>query len=171
MAKKVKGLKKLNKAVSAELKPFGIAKATCATSYTYSFATEEITFKLTENEIEDIWFNEFIKEHFGETKAPSFILFLLHEVGHHLNNDEIDGALYDFCDREKKRIAAAMEENAGDLDAQKILEWQYFNLPDEIMATSWAVEYARKHPKKVKAMWARLAKEFCNFYEKNEIKD
>ena len=95
----------------------------------------------------------------------------MHEIGHAKANWEIEGALQDFCLAEKERISEGMYDNADNLEVQKILEWQYFNLPDEIMATAWAVNYAKKHPKRVKKMWKQFEKAFHDFYEKNEVWD
>ena len=166
---KVKGTKKLCKAVSAQLKPFGISKARLSTEYSYVFADGSITFKITEGAIEDIWFNEFIEERFGYHVENTFIMSLLHEIGHAKANWEIEGAIQDFCLAEKERIADEMWNNVNNMEVQKILEWQYFNLPDEIMATAWAVDYAKKHPKKIEKMWKEFEKAFHKFYEKNEV--
>jgi hypothetical protein len=167
---KVKGIKKLNKAISAPLvKRFGISKAVCSSEYSYIFEDESITFKLTEGTTEDEWFAEFIKERFGyEVKYP-FVISLLHEVGHHKANDDIDGMVYDFCMAEKERINAEMQD--ADADRSKALEWQYFNLPDEIMATQWAVNYAKKHPKKIQNMWERMRANILAFYAENGLAD
>jgi hypothetical protein len=167
---KVKGIKKLNKAISAPLvKRFGISKAVCSSEYSYIFEDESITFKLTEGTTEDEWFAEFIKERFGyEVKYP-FVISLLHEVGHHKANDDIDGMVYDFCMAEKERINAEMQD--ADADRSKALEWQYFNLPDEIMATQWAVNYAKKHPKKIQNMWERMKANILAFYAENGLAD
>lgn len=168
---KVKGIKKLNKAVSATLAPFGISKATCGNEYLYQFTDESVGFKITENTLEDRWFIEFVKERFSYNVRYPFIFSLLHEVGHHKANDEIEGAIYDFCTAEKERIEAALaKDNISEKKAKKI-EWQYFSLPDEIMATQWAVNYCKTHRKEVKKMWEQCQKAFYKFYKTNGISD
>lgn len=166
---KLKGMKKLNKTISAELKPFGISKAVCSDEYSYNFVDESVNFKLTENEIEDRWFTEFIKERFNYNVRYPFVMSLLHEIGHHKANDEITDAIQDFCENEKERITAEMFN--ADSEYSKKLEWQYFNLPDEIMATQWAVTYAIKHPKKIKKMWVKMKEALINFYKINGVMD
>lgn len=166
---KVKGTKALNKAISAELAPFGISEAKCTNEYSYLFDKEMITFKLTEGTTEDLWFTEFIKERFNYDVRFPFVISLLHEVGHHKANDEIDGAIYDFCMAEKERISEEMQ--TADAEQSKKLEWQYFNLPDEIMATQWAVTYAKAHPRKVKKMWLKMQSALMEFYKKNGVLD
>ena len=166
---KVKGEKKLNKAISKELEPFGISKATCTDEYSYNYENENITFKLTEGTNEDIWFIDFVEERFNYQVRFPFVMSLLHEVGHHKANDDIDGEVYEFCLQEKKRIEEEMENADGKYS--KVLEYQYFNLPDEIMATQWAVKWAKKHPKKVRDMWYRMKKALLDFYAENGIFD
>lgn len=164
---KVKGTKVLNKTISKELSPFGIKKAVCTDEYSYLYDKGIVTYKLTEGTTEDLWFAEFIKERFDYEVQYPFIMSLLHEVGHHKANDDIQGDLYDFCMSEKERIQEDMV--GASKKKSKKLEWQYFNLPDEITATKWAVDYAKAHPKKIKKMWKVAKKALLDFYEKNGI--
>ena len=166
---KVKGTKVLNKVITNQLADFGIKKAVCTGDYSYLYDKEIVTYKLTEGTVEDKWFTEFIEERFGYEVRYPFIMSLLHEVGHHKANENIVDDVYDFCIAEKERISDEMIN--ADAEYSKVLEWQYFNLPDEIMATAWAVNYAREHPKKVKKMWKKAQKALMDFYEKNGILD
>ena len=165
---KLKGYKKLNKAITAPLKQFGIKKAVCGKSYSYLFNKEKIIFQLTIG-IEDEWFNTFVKKRFDYKIEYPFVISLLHEVGHHLNNEDIDGEVYAFCLSEKARIDREML--SASKKRQKELEFQYFSLPDEIMATAWAINYAKKHPKKIKKMWRKMQPAILEFYAKNNITD
>jgi hypothetical protein len=169
MATKIKGIKKLNKTISIQLHPFGIDRAECTDEYSYQYDNNVVTFKLTENTIEDIWFNEFIKERFGYDVRYPFVMSILHEIGHSKYNEEIEGVLYKFCLDEKERIEDEMQ--TADAETAKKLSWEYFNLPDEIMATYWAVEYAKAHPIKCKKMWKKMREALFEFYEKNNIID
>ena len=170
MAEEIKNVDKLNEVVSKTLSPFGISKAECGTEYLYQYVDESVTFKLTENTLEDRWFTEFVKERFNYKVRYPFIFSLLHEVGHHKANDEIEGDIYDFCIAEKKRIDEELEKVKSEKKAKK-LEWQYFNLPDEIMATQWAVNFCKEHPKKVKKMWEKCQTALYDFYKVNGIAD
>ena len=162
---KLKGVKKLNRSIATAFKGFGVSDFILGKEYSYYFQSEKIMYKLTEGSAEDEWFKEFIFERFGYKVEYPFILSVLHEIGHHKANDEIHDAIYDFCMDEKQRINQEMQTaNAGE---SKILEWQYFNLPDEIMATQWAVNYAKKHPRKIKKMWSACELALKEFYEKN----
>jgi hypothetical protein len=110
-----------------------------------------------------------VAERFNYVCDVPFVLSLLHEIGHHKANDEIEGAIYDFCIAEKERISEEMQ--TANADQSRALEWQYFNLPDEIMATQWAVNYAKKHPKKIQNMWERMKANILAFYAENGLAD
>lgn len=167
--KKVKGIKKLNKAITAPLKKrFGIAEAICSDEYAYYFDSETITYKLEENMAEDLWYIEFVKDRFDYKVEYPFIMSILHEVGHHKANEEICDAIADFCETEKERIEAEME-NATTEDELKRLELQYFNLPDEIMATQWAVNYMKRHPTIIRRMWNEMRMALVEFYKVNGV--
>lgn len=163
---RIKGKKKLNKAISREVAPFGISSATLSDEYAYCWTDESVTFKLTQK-IEDEWFDEFVKERFDYECEYSFVLALLHEIGHHKTYSEIDGVVLDFCNAEKDRIDD--EIISADAERSKVLEWQYFNLPDEIIATAWAVDYAKKHPRKIKKMWEHMKADIMEFYIANGL--
>lgn len=167
---RIRGKKKLNKAILAEVAPFGIQSAKLSNEYAYYYEDESISYKLDCGAVEDEWFNEFLEERFGykcKGSAESFVLSILHEVGHHKANDEIEGAILDFCNTEKERIDREMQD--ADSEQSKALEWQYFNLPDEIMATQWAVNYAKEHPRKIKKMMERMRTSLMEFYMANGL--
>lgn len=167
---KVKGLKKLNKAISAQLKPFGIDFAVCSDTYQYTTFEDDTTmveFKPTENSIEDGWFRDFIETRFNYKVEYPFVISLLHEVGHHKTLEDISGTVAEFCIAEKERINEEMQ--IADGHRSKELNYEYFNLPDEIVATAWAVEWAKKHPKKVKKIWKHCEEAFHEIYRKNGV--
>lgn len=172
MAKRLKGLKKLNKAIAEPLKDrFGISSTEmCNGEFFYNFENNSIGWTLIEKGYGAEDFNTFIAERFGYTVTCPFVISLLHEVGHAKNNDDIDGTVYDFCVSEKNRISNAMCK-AIDREEIKKLNYQYFNLPDEIMATSWAIEYATKHPRIVKKMWGDMWNAILKFYEDNNLEE
>ena len=163
---KVKGIKKLNKAITKEIESFGIKKAKVDTEYSY--LDRIVYFKLTKGTLEDEWFKNFILERFGYKVEFPFVISILHEIGHYKTLDELyeNNTLYNFCNSEKKRIKKEMETEEG-TDRACQLEFEYFNLPDEIIATAWAVNWAKKHPKKVRKMWKNCQRALMEFYKKN----
>lgn len=168
MTRKIKGIKALNQAIYKPLAKFGISEVSLSDEFSYIFESENITFKVTET-IEDEWFLDFIKERFDYETEISFIISLLHEIGHHKANDEIEGDIYNFCTSEKIRISKELEDESIPAERAKELEFQYFNLPDEIMATQWAVTYSKEHPQEIKQMWEEMLPAIQNFYSVNGL--
>ena len=163
---KLKGKKKLNNAISKELKPFGLTSAKLSNEFAFYPVSEVITYKLTWD-YQDDWLNEFVKERFNYDILYPFVFTLLHEIGHYLANDEIEGAILEFCENEKERIENEVKTATDDYE--KTLNWQYFSLPDEIMATQWAVNYSKTHPRKIKQMNERIIDNIKEFYRKNDV--
>ena len=160
---KLKGVKALDEVFSKMLKGFGITKAKMGSAYCYEWATEEISYQVVHS-IEDNWFDEFVYKRF-HTQIHPMVISLLHEVGHHYTLDDVNGSLNDFCESEKERLKTDMQKAKGER-AKKRLEWEYFNLPDEIIATHWAVTYARKHPFQIARMTKVCEKAMKKFYKK-----
>lgn len=164
---KIKGQRKLNKAVAAVFADFGITGMRLTNDYGYYMTDGTIDYRITEGHVEDEWFNEYVKERFGYTVKNTFMFSILHEIGHHFTLENVyeSEVLYNFCISEKERITAKMQ-TAGKKKSKK-LEWEYFNLPDEIAATAWAVDYARHHKKKLETMWNNVQAALTEFYMKN----
>lgn len=166
----IKGKEILNKTISAQLAPFGISNCFLGTDYSYYYDNNDISFKLT-LAYEDKLFSEFIKDRFNyDDTGIEFLISLLHEVGHSKANDEIEGDIYEFCIAEKNRISTAINKATTTEEIRK-LEFEYFNLPDEIMATSWAINYAKQNPFEIQIMWAVMHEAILNFYKVNEVTD
>ena len=169
---KVKGMKKVNKKVTKIFrKEWGIRKVALCNDFEYNFIEDRVGFKLNHS-LEDKFFDKFIKERFGlELNSESgFILSLLHEVGHRENNEDIDGDVYQFCIDEKDRIQDELFARSDlTFDEMYALESQYFNLPDEIMATAWAVKFFKENPKKIVKMHKKISKVLRKFYKINGI--
>ena len=165
-----KGIRKLNNAVSAILAPFGISKARYndTDGYMYYPTSHKVDFKIIEDYIGDEYFIDFLKDTFDYAVPNSFIISLLHEVGHHYTLPNLDEETINFCVDEKERICEALG-NTDDPQEIKAIFYQYFMLPDEIEATTWAVDYAESHPRKIKMMWAKVRETIFEFCENNDI--
>jgi hypothetical protein len=163
----MRGIKALNKAIQTEVKMFGIEDIRMA-DWGYYSDDYSIEYTLFENRIEDELFLDFVKERFNYKPLNNFMLSLFHEIGHHYTYDEATESdiIYDFCQAEKERIEEEMQTATSNRKIKK-LEYEYFNLPDEIVATAWAVEYMREHEEEIKIMWEHILKAIHKFYEKN----
>ena len=164
---KLKGVKKLNKKMSEIFSGFGISEVKLSDCYAYYTNSECITFQIVDREEND-WFMEFIEERFGYKVEYPFIMSMLHEVGHHMTLDDLGEYTYRFCEEEKDDIEHVLSYSR-DEEEQRIYEWRYYNLPDEIIATDWAVKYAMAHPRAIKRMNDKVMKSLAEFYEVNMV--
>lgn len=165
---KVKGITKLNKALAVAFGEFGIDKFVMNGDWAYYPEDNKITYSLIDNKIEDIWFNEFVKKRFGYKVKNTFMITVLHEIGHKMTLDDIyeSDAVYKFCEAEKERISKDMENAKSEKESKK-LEFQYFALPDEIIATKWAVDYIKEHEEELEEIWQNIQNALVEFYAKN----
>lgn len=167
MAKKVKGKKKLNKAITKLVKPFGISEAKLSKEFAYYFNDEHIDFCVTCNTYTDNLFDEFVEKEFGFKNPYPFIISILHEIGHHMTGDQFDD-IYDKIFKKKDSIDAKMAKAKNKKQVKK-LEFEYFALPDEWAATEWAVDYFTQHREECDEMYKKACKALCKFYKKNKI--
>ena len=162
---KIVGIRTLNKAITEAFSSITDVKFRWAEDWAFHYDKNMVTYALLENTIEDIWFNAFVEERFGYKVENNFMMTIMHELGHYVTGDDIDGMVYEFCLKEKTRISEEMQ--TADAERSKELEWQYFNLPDEIVATAWAVEFMTKEAEDVEAIWQKVLEALHKFYEKN----
>lgn len=172
MSKKLKGLKKLNKAIGTPIKErFGISKVSMTKDFEYSFVKDRVGWSLVENAYAQEDFISFVNDRFNyEIGRYNFIASILHEVGHAKNNDDIVDSVQDFCIDEKEKIAKEISK-ATDREEIKKINYKYFSLPDEIMATAWAIKYMKKHPRIIAKMWDEMWSAILDFYEKNHLEE
>lgn len=98
-----------------------------------------INFKM-DNEVEKI-FESFCKKTFGEV-FPRVLISILHEVGHiETFDDDRNEERY-----ERYALLQILWDNT-EID-KETLHHRYYNLPGEIEATTWAVDYIRNNRKK-----------------------
>lgn len=167
----LKGLNELNRKMTEALSAFNV-RAEAGDDFAYYWEQELVTFPVVAyNSNGDIFLEEFIKDRFGFVHIDHFVALLLHEVGHHLANEETDeGAVADFCWEEKERIEQELKECAeDDYEAKKRLHYQYYNLPEELMATQWAANYIKENPLAVNKLICACESALYEFYEKNEV--
>lgn len=169
MAKKLKGIKKLNKAITELVEPFGISEAKLGTDFAYYFTDEHIEFQMTCGDWTDELFDKFVEEEFGFKNPYPFVLSILHEIGHHNTWEEIDDDVYDIILKKKERIAKIIQNKKNSREKKIAADLEYFNLPDEYAATAWAVDYFTQNRKECDEMYKKACEALCKFYQENEI--
>lgn len=83
-------------------------------------------------------------------KADEFIISLLHEVGHCMTSHNMPTEVTKLY---AMRVIA-FEQGIEDID--------YFNLPQEQLATDFAYTWIKKHPKKIKRFWKAIKSDLRN---------
>lgn len=165
---KIKGVKKLNKAIENELSSFKVS-AKLDKEFTMSVDDKIITYSITTSEV-DKWFDEFVFKTFGFSIENDFVMSLLHEIGHLKTLDNIEDETYEKDLKEKEKITKKIQSDKTDTEKkEKNLHFKYFALPTEIVATAWAVSWARKHPKKYKKMCENTTLAIQEFYKINKV--
>ena len=164
---KLKGIKKLNKVIANQLKAFGIEKAKLDDEFALYFEQNKVHYKLAYNEV-DKWFNDCIKDIFDYEVEYTFIISLLHEIGHLNTIDGLTDKEYNKCLKAKEKIVKQLAEKITP-EKEKQLNYTYFLLEDEYRATEWAINYAKKHPKKIRKMWHKILPAIMDFYAKNNV--
>ena len=165
----VKGIDTLQKSMTALLKGFGISKVELGQEYAYWYVSESVTFKLTYT-IVDKWYDEFIYKRFHLVDGyDSFVFSLLHEIGHHMTMDNIPEDVQAEIDKKKEKLEKLINLKFMPKFLRKKIEFEYFTLYDELMATRWAVWYFKNHPKEVKEMCLKAQLALHKFYTINNV--
>ena len=98
----------------------------------------------TRNEAEDKMFADFLKEIAPDCPYNSFIMGILHEIGHIMTyTDELDE------DREEQYALLQTAHHFGLYDTAE-LNREYFKIPMELEATQWGIDFAMAYPEFMK---------------------
>ena len=94
---------------------------------------------LNPREEESKMFMDFIEEEYGEYDMDADVLGILHEIGHIFTYDESLARA-----REVKVLRLRLDFDAA-VSSLKEYNFAYFQIPAELNATNWAIEYYRNH--------------------------
>lgn len=165
---KLKGIKKLNKAISTELTCFQV-QAVLEESFGMYVDDKIVGYALTHSIIDE-YFDDFVFKTFGFAVGENdFVLSLLHEIGHLQTLKDIEQETYEKCQEKIEKIENKLAKDNLTEKKEKNLHFKYFALPTEIVATAWAVAWARKHPKKYKKMCENTLTAIKEFYKVNGV--
>lgn len=163
---KLKGVKKLEHKVTRLLKPFGVHKCLLGTEFTVLPADAVVTFPIVLTEEVDKDFVAYCNS-IEETTASAAILSFLHEVGH--IKTCYDFEIYEWEEYEFIVEELTLKMSYLSVDKRKQYLNDYFKLPQESAASTWAVKYANAHPENVTRLCIKLDEVFNEFYKKNNI--
>ena len=159
------GVKELDKVLNEFVNPFG-AHVEFGSDFIYWVEEKTIEYSLIMPEQGRDYFMENFRVLAPDIQCDPFLASFMHELGHHMTNDLFDDNDETYNYETRQYLAKALNDKT---DSEEKLYEQYFNLPDEMAATRWAIEYIREHSEKVAEFWNKVQNAIMNFYKLNGI--
>lgn len=158
---KIKGLKRINRIINDfTQKNFGVTAET-GVEFQAFCEGKLINYAFVFSEEDTRFFEEDATKRFPDIHAEIFLWCLFHEIGHCMTDHiwtELDNEYFE-----------QMAEKIYYIPDDDLRNDCYHCLPDEYVATNWAGNYMRKHPKKVAKFWAELQPAILRMYQKNGL--
>lgn len=163
----IKGANKLENTINKFLAPFELTSC-LSSDFSYEFAKDKVNFSLIVADHAGVYFQDFIHSMWEEVTIDTFLLSLLHEVGHAETWDDLEDEDIAYSDDMKAFIQEELA--AGVTEARrKELYFEYFNLPDELAATTWAIEYIKNNAIQLVFDWEIISNAIVEFFNTNDI--
>lgn len=163
------GKRRVKKIINNFLKEFGV-EAKIGKSFCYYPEKEliNVSFRVPVDNAGANMFTMNFNHLAPDIKADTFLIALLHELGHHMTVDELT------AEEEKESLKKRIELNSVNLKNSTPEEiaranYEYFNMPDEVAATNWAINYIRNNTEKVAEFWNELQPAIMSYYKLNRI--
>lgn len=160
----LKGVKKLNKAIERSIYKYTGAEVECCFSNEFAIYLEEdrLNYTLIEEEFVIDNFQNFLKKQSAEIDSDIdyFVYSLLHEIGHYYTYENMPLIKKWLCNRAKDFIQFIMKI----APKNKLIFNSYFYLPDEKIATKWAIALNKKTREE---MTQDIKKALMKFYQEN----
>lgn len=104
-----------------------------------------------------------------EMTIDPFLASIMHEVAHsttlHLLTEEEE----QYCQKIKAELYFHLELCKKMGEGIEECYFQYFALPDEKIATDWAIDYIRNHTQQISDFWQKLHAAIMEFYKVNNV--
>ena len=117
---------------------------------------------------DDEYFMENWHKFAPEMTIDPFLASLLHEVGHNETLHWLSEEEVCYCRDKKKEISCQLDSCAL-AEEKRNCYFQYFALPDEKLATDWAIDYIRNHTQQISDFWQKLQAAIMEFYKINNV--
>lgn len=140
------------------LKPFGI-DSDFDSDFFYDPEDERVYFSIIISERSDRLFKEYIAKEFNFNVENTFLISLLHEVGHFYTLPLFSKEEMKKSYRDKSKIEKALEKNDDDATFSS-----YFDLDVEKVATKWAIEYYQTHTKRCDEFFKKFLRTLVDEY-------
>lgn len=164
----LKGIKKLNKAVTALVNEYVCEDIKCKFSTIFCIDDDKLYYSLFQDEHTDAIWRKWLALEYGDRyneDFSTFVLTFLHEVGHYFTIEDFDD---DYENDQKAKASLAIDYD-NDTE-QEIVEknFTYWELPVEKAATDWAIDFYNEHFKEMKIFYMKLLSVISDFYIANE---
>lgn len=137
--------------------------------FAYYYEDDVITYTLAVPENGVDYFMENWHNLAPEMTIDPFLASIMHEVAHTQTLHLLTKEESDYCEKAKKELGLALELRATLQQENKDCYFKYFALPDEKIATDWAIEYIRNHTQKISDFWQKLQAAIMEFYIVNNV--
>jgi hypothetical protein len=140
------------------------------TDFCYYPVTQVIGYSFLCPQRDNDLFLEFIKDLKPLVTFDIFLWSFLHELGHYETYDDLDEdeLAYSFDVKTRLQKLYVVDNQYYNQNVSTIFK-EYFSLPDEYAATTWAVNFANKNIDKLWSLWNKLQPAIMNFYTMNNI--
>ena len=95
--------------------------------------------------------------------CDNFLLSFFHEIGHYETYYLLEDSEISYCEDVKRELYEHKTFSMKDY-------WTYYNLPDEVIATQWAVDFINEHPTEIAAFWKEAQRLIQRIYKLNHVK-
>ena len=128
----------INKILRSYLEPFGY-EIRHGSDFCCNLDKEVVYWSLYTPANADKYFLEYAHSLGLKYECGVFILSLFHEIGHLETYDDLDEIDIAYSEDEKKLLSKKETHNKAD-------NMHYFGLPEEKIATKWAIEFINTNP-------------------------
>lgn len=163
----LKGVNLLNSILNEFLIEFDVT-ADIGPDFCYWHNRNAIEYSLVVSDKAGELYMNYVHKFAPDITCDVFLISFLHELGHHETIDELTDEEEMYCRDVKTDIGVILSENK-DLATRETMYNLYFGLPDELAATSWAIEYIRSNREKIAKLWNRIQPTIMMIYELNDV--
>ena len=151
--KRLKNYNELNECIEAFVSKWDLY-AKFSNQFAFLNDTDTVLWTLATGKTSAEKFAKFFEDCGCNVKADIFLYSILHEIGHSQTMEQISEMDWNY---------------SQDMKQTELTDEEYFNLPDEIAATKWAVDYLNNNTEDVKAFWDTFVPLLMKFYMKNKV--
>lgn len=168
---KLKGVKKLNKAITSLVHDYITDEVDCKFNTNFCVLDDVVYYSLMQDEMTDRIWALWLAQTYGDryqANFSTFVLSFLHEIGHFYTIDDFDDEEEEI--EQKKSLLIVNYDTDTDAEiAQK--NFDYWELPVEKAATDWAINFYNNHIPEMRNFYTKMMNAIVEFYSDNQCWD